>query len=355
MRLDTLGRIAPALFVIFGFTVSHRVCRGDEPGDKAGKADAAPTKQGVERLQEEAAALKPLMKSGFTRKFLAGTADLPKIDERPLHVNPTMKQYYSARSFKKLSRDEQAATQERSVGETIYYTTKYGSPLAYAGVLEVLAKHGAGDLSGKRLMDYGYGTVGHLRLLASAGVDAVGVDVDPLLTAIYSEPQDQGVMKSTSGTDGRVTLVDGQWPGDPAVKKAVGGGYDVITSKNTLKNGFIHPERPVDKSRLVDLSVSDEAFVEALADALKPGGYVVIYNICPPQSPPDQEYIPWADGRCPFPRKMWEKAGFEVLAFDEDDHAAMRAMGMGLGWDDGKGAAELEKSYFAHYSLFRKK
>ena len=134
----------------------------------------------------------------------------------------------------------------------------------------------------------------------------------------------------------------------------MGGGYDLIVSKNTLKNGFVHPERPVDKRRLLNLDVDDATFVRAIRDALKPGGLIMIYNICPAPSPPDQPFKHWADGRCPFPRPVWEAAGFEVLAYNRDDSLAMRTFAHALGWDRGEGAMDLKNDLFAHYSLMRK-
>ena len=70
----------------------------------------------------------------------------------------------------------------------------------------------------------------------------------------------------------------------------MGAGYDLILSKNTLKNGYIHPERPVDRSWPEDSTweSSDAAcLLASLHSALEPGGRVLIYNICPAQSPPD--------------------------------------------------------------------
>ena len=51
---------------------------------------------------------------------------------------------------------------------------------------------------------------------------------------------------------------------------------------------------------------------------LKPGGRVLIYNICPAPSLPGQPYKSWAEA-CPFDRAVWESAGFRVVAFDRDD------------------------------------
>lgn len=310
---------------------------------------------GAAALRQEAKALAPIVKGDFTKKFLAATAELPSVKTRTAYVDPKARLYVSKSDYEKRTEKDREGLETREFDERIYYYTRYGSPLAYTRVWETLAKHGVRDLTGSRILDYGYGTVGHLRLLASLGIDAVGVDVDPFLTALYSEPSDQGDVKGVSGKDGRVTLVSGQWPADVNTKKAVGDGYDLFISKNTLKNGYIHPSQPVDKRMLVDLGVSDEEYVKALASIVKKGGHVIIYNICPAPNPPDKPYIPWADGKCPFPRSMWEKAGFEVLAFDEDDCKPMREMGLALGWDAGQSREEYEADFFAHYSLFRRR
>ena len=129
-------------------------------------------------------------------------------------------------------------------------------------------------------------------------------------------------------------------------------------SKNVLKRGYIHPERPADPKKLIDLGVSDEEFLAAMNAALKRGGLMLVYNLFPAQAPSDKPYIPWADGRSPFSRAQWEAAGFEVIAFDVNDDAAIRALARALGWDqpvEGEPGMDLEHDLFALYSLFRKR
>src|SRR5258708_25739380 len=154
-------------------------------------------------------------------------------------------------------------------------------------------------------------------MLASLGGDATGVDVDPILEALYSAPADQGEVRGAQAT-GRVRLVTGQWPATAAIAGDVGGDYDLFLSKNTLKNGYLHPAQTVDPRMLVHLGVPDSAFVRAVYAALKPGGRAMIYNLCPAPAPTDKPYIPWADGRCPFPRDAWERAGLRVVRVGRD-------------------------------------
>jgi len=94
-----------------------------------------------------------------------------------------------------------------------------------------------------------------------------------------------------------------------------------------------------------------ETFVRAMFDLLKPGGFALIYNLCPAPSQEGEPYKPWSDGRSPFARALYEKTGFSVVAFDADDTPAARAMGRALGWAE---QMDLEKDLFATYTLLRK-
>src|SRR6185369_16538439 len=150
-----------------------------------------------------------------------------------------------------------------------------------------------------------------------------GIDPDSYLDALYSSSRDQGPVPPTAGGrrgyPGSVTLAHGFWPKDPKMVEQVGQGYDLILSKNTLKKGYIKPERKIDKRQQVFLGVSDEVFLKTLHNALRPGGKLIIYNIYP--KPPDAKgpYTPQADARSPFTREQYEKAGFEVRAINVED------------------------------------
>ena len=121
-------------------------------------------------------------------------------------------------------------------------------------------------------------------------------------------------------------LIHGRFPADPKVVAAVGVGYDLFLSKNTLKRGYIHPAEKVDPRMLVNVGVDDPAFLKAVAATLKPGGWFVIYNLCPAPNAAGKPYIPWADGRCPFSAEDLAAAGFETLVRDAvEDQGRPRA------------------------------
>ena len=323
----------------------------------AGTDQAPPAGEvAIRKLRDEATSLGSLVKTPVAKSFLDAVMVLPAIPTRTLLRDGGKTRYYTREEAARLEASERGALESIELDGGYYYTTRYGTPLAYARALDLAAAAGLDGLEGRRVLDFGYGAIGHLRLMAVLGAEAVGVEVDPMLRALYAHPGDQGAMKRAagSGAEGSVRLVHGQFPADAEVVKEVGEGYDLFLSKNTLKNGYIHPSEKVDPKRLVHLGVDDAAFVRHVARILKPGGLAVIYNLHPPPNPPDKPYIPWADGRCPFGREQWEAAGMRVVAFDVDDAAAARAMARALGWDKGEQAMDPEKDLFATYTIVAK-
>lgn len=266
----------------------------------------------VAQLEREAARLRPLVKTDAVRALLDAVPKLPEPNARTIYRSSDKSRAYSAREYAALGDEAKADLTPRTFGPQFYYYTGYGSPLIYARPLDVIAETagwaGADGFKGKRVLDFGYGLIGHLRLLALRGADVTGIEVEPVLRALYSEPGDTGEIDGGERMRGRLRVLDGRWPADEKLAAEVreGGGYDLIISKNVLKRGYIHPAREVDERYLVKLGVDDEAFVRAMHEALKPGGYAMIYNISPAQNPGDKSYLPHADGRCPFSRELFE-------------------------------------------------
>jgi len=316
--------------------------------DPRARAEDAPSR--VQQLQDEAKALAPLVRTPLARDFLAAVPKLPRVQPRTVLRDSARTRAWTEREAQALPDSMRAKLVPRVLDEKFYYDTRYGSPLAYVRALEILGEQGVKSVRGARIADFGCGMLGQLRLLAELGATTVGIDVDPLLPALYSEPGDQGAVGP-----GSVKLATGQWPATQAMRSEVGEGLDLFLSKNTLKNGYLHPAEKVDPRMLVHLGVSDSEYVAALAQCVKKGGHVLIYNLCPAPAAPGKPYIPWADGRCPFPREMWDRAGFRVVEFDRDDSPAARAMGHALGWDQGEGGMKLEQDLFATWSLFRRR
>jgi len=296
-------------------------------------------------------ALAELAVTDAARGWLGEAAHLPEVAERTVYISFRPKRAYTAVQYEALPESEREGLREKVCNaESGYYDTFYGTPLAYLRALDLAATYtGDEDFTweGLRILDFGYGQVGQLRMLAQQGAHAVGVDIDPILAAIYSEPGDSGTVERNGGTDGSVTLHHGAWPNDPAMVEAVGDGFDLIVSRNLLKRGYV---APTDGSgAMVDLGGTPRETLARFYETLAPGGLFVIYNI---GGEPDPSR-PWTDIACPWPAELLEGAGFEVLAYDVNEDANARAVGRALGWDEGDRPMDLTQ-LFGTYTILRR-
>jgi SAM-dependent methyltransferase len=293
-------------------------------------------------IASEADAMRALVRTPATHAFLDAARALPAIKPRQVYQRGTdRKALLSAAQFRQLPPAQAKAYAAKTRDEAYYYTTGYGTPVAFARPLDIALGLSKAPLKGMRIVDFGFGSIGHLKMLAAAGAHVTGIDVDPRLASLYADPSDTG----PSGA-GSVALHFGRFPALNA--ELPPGPFDVFITKNTLKRGYIHPERPAKPEHLIDLGCSDARFLLSVAGLLKAGGLFVIYNISPPQAPADKPYIPWADGRSPFDRKAIESAGFEVLAFDVDDSATVHQMAKLLNWGDAG------QTFVGTYTVLRK-
>jgi SAM-dependent methyltransferase len=312
-------------------------------------------------MKQQAESLATFVSSDIAKQFLAAVPTLPSVAPRTVYVNKQLRQYLSEAEFAAATDSGKAGFEKRDLDEGFYYFTRYGTPLAFVRALDLVGQAGLKSLDGARIADFGFGSIGHLKLLAANGAHVVGIDIDPLLKLLYSQPGDVGEMQRApqagAGKNGNLTLAIGSFPSDSAIRATVGTGYDLFISKNTLKHGYIHPEREVDPRMLVHLGVDDSAFVQTIYNLLKPGGYFMIYNLHPKlltpeeMAAPDAKYLPWSDGRCPFTRELLEQVGFTVLGYNVDDTEPARAMGNRFGWDK---EMNYDKDLYGQYTLVRK-
>lgn len=296
-------------------------------------AEQATIGTAVAAINREAQAVRPIFKSRMALDFLAAAPQLPGVVPRRVG--------------------------EASVDEWVYY---YGpqpgpssSPVAFAHFLDLIAQDGneRSALIGRRLLDLHGQGIGVVRLLAGAGADATTVLSDPQQRLLYGQPGDQGQVP-VYGRDvaGRVSLVFGPAPGDAATFAALGGGYDFVVSRSLLKRGLIHPTTT--QPAQLSLGMSDDDYLRRLLGLLKPGGRLLIYNLCPAPAAAGQPDKPESDCRNPFPQTQWQQAGFRVRDYDRSDTPAARSLGKALGWDRadlGSRAIDLENNLFALYTL----
>jgi hypothetical protein len=316
----------------------------------------AATPDAIVAIVRQAESVRDLVETDDARTFLDAAKTLPDPGPRTIWSTPDRSASYSETQAAALPAETRAALVKRDVDAGFYYNTGFGAPALYARPLDLAAKAAPRKPGARpRVLDFGYGMIAQGRMLAASGCDVHGTDVWPVLPAIYSQPGDTGEIAGLAGRSGALTLHHGRWPADPAIAAAVGKNFDIFITKNVLKRGYVHPERPVDPSKLVTLGVDDPAFVRAMHDALTPGGVAIIYNISPAQNPPEKPFLPHADGRCPFPRELLESTGFEVIAYEADDTPMIHTMWKRLGLVEPETESALTGALFAQYTLLRRK
>lgn len=313
----------------------------------------------IGRMKKDAAGLLPLVSSDVAKQFLGAVAHLPK-------VTPTSSGYYHRAKREiliesdYLARPESLKTgfEKREFNEQFYYYTGYGSPLAFVRALDLAGQNGLTNLDGKRVIDFGFGSIGQLRLMASLGALTIGYEVSPVLQYVYATSEGE-IPRVTEiagkGEKGSIDLQFGNFPADSAIANSLegkNGTINVFFSKNTLKRGYIHPEKEVDPRMLVNLGVSDSVFVNRVYDLLAPGGIFLIYNISPKYTPPtDSNYIPWSDGRCPFEHSLLTSIGFKIVSYNQNDTEFVHKMGESLGWFP---KPEDRAGFFGMYTMVKK-
>lgn len=291
----------------------------------------------VGRLVGEAHAVQGLSPSRWSAQLAAATAQLPAIRPRRLYHSADDSRFYSELELAALPKAARANFIAETVDEESYYYGPLGSPLFYMRLLDIVSENLRANLPGRRILEWNYSSIGPLKLLALQGVQAVGISPSPRLRALYSFPGDQGELPVVEReVRGRLTLLLGSFPAEPAARAAVGGDYDVIIARNILTRGYIHPSSARDATlpaegaigpgavAAIDLGMSDEEFLRNMLAVLKPGGRLLVYNLCPPPPPAQSSYDPHSDCRNPFPQALWQAMGFRVRDYDRSDTTALR-------------------------------
>src|SRR5687768_6177253 len=139
----------------------------------------------LDRLKAEAIALRAFVQTPLAKSLLAAVPSLPNPGKRTIFQDTVSKKYFTDQS-------SDASRKVVVLDEKFYYDTKYGTPLAYARAIDLIGNAGLNSFKGKKFLDFGYGGIGPLRLIAENGGTAVGLDVDSLLKALYSMPSDTG-------------------------------------------------------------------------------------------------------------------------------------------------------------------
>src|SRR5262249_15495388 len=142
----------------------------------------------VAKIRDEARAMSGLIQTEWVKDWLAGADQLAPRETRTVYVAGDRSRALDEDAWRALPEMQRAALTARTFDEEGYYETGYGTPIAYARAYDLVGRAGLYGISGKKVLDFGYGEIGGLQLLALAGADATGIDVDPTLAALYSRP-----------------------------------------------------------------------------------------------------------------------------------------------------------------------
>lgn len=352
-----IDRIRPMMFLLFCGAQSCLCCAQEE------MAVERKTKgKTVELMARQAEQLTEKAESSVGKSFLKAARRLPPIEPFDLYYrfeNPSQRRPLAGtegipfEKFRLLEDSERKKYTKLRLTEEQYYFTKYGSPVMFLRALDLVGNSGLKTLAGKKIVDFGFGSIGHLQMMAFNGADVTGIDVDVSLKGLYSrdlEP-DSPPRRNSSKLPGKLRLLFGRFPADKTIAEATGTGIDIFFSKNTLKRGYIHPAQPVDSNRRIDLGVSDTEFIQAVYNRLNPGGFFMIYNLHPRRTPPGENYITWSDGRSPFDRIDLGAVGFKIIQFNCDDTPMAHEFAKTFGWDK---QMNLEEDFRATFTLLQK-
>ncbi len=309
----------------------------------------------LHNLVEEADNLEPLIETQAVQELLRAVPLLEAIEPTMIYHRPGggyLSEAFTRKEYAALSEKRREGLSEMKVDSQRFYSTFYGSPLASMRAFDLAAMNGFSSYDGLRILDFGFGSIGQLELLASCGAVAAGTEVMPLLRAMYSEasgPRSEGFRDR----EGSIVMVFDRWPSGET-KALAGGPFDLFISKNTLKRGYVNPPIEVPAKDRMDLGVSAAQFLREIFDSLNPGGLALIYNLGGKPAKQGEAYRPATDIHCPWSKEDFEETGFEVVALDKDDSEMAREFGHTLGWDKGASGMDLDADLYALFTLVRR-
>ena len=144
------------------------------------------------------------------------------------------------------------------------------------------------QLAGARILLVDPGVITPAWTLARLGAHVTVASSSQRFRAIYNAPSDRGPVRNIAGgPDGSVTIVDTNWP---AEAPGLAGPFDLIVAVSTLNVGRVDPTPAQSRAAappnaIKPLGMSPDQAARRCADALAPGGRIVLYNWGTPARP----------------------------------------------------------------------
>lgn len=296
---------------------------------------------GLEVFVEHAGTIKPFARTETGRAFLDAVENLPNQLRRYLWVDRPFNKAYTEAEYATLDERQKKGLNFRPVTELAYYMAVSERPLLDVLPLDLVVSGtdmaSPEGLAGKKILLFNPRVITQGRLLASLGADVTIVQDQLRFSALYSEPGDVGVIKGLGELPaGKLRVVRSSWPGEGPLP---GTGFDLIIASDWISKGLstvtAQPPRWITPGEsLHPLPCEPEVFVDAIADALAPGGRFINYAYGPIQPRLPSHTLPYSDVRLPFSIDMIQSTGLEILAFDADDTHRFSKASIATGYNE---------------------
>lgn len=336
----------------------------DGAAEAAARADGLPADLSpLEVLRVRSGRVMARAQCAGTRRLVYATTWLPGVDprrvyavrdQRPAGTPEGPVRWVSQRQFDVLPTDVQQAADGAIVSAEGYLSAMAGDPLIdivaldrLCAPLEAARADGQappatdGAWGGLRVLDLNATSPMRARLLASRGAHVTAILPDGFYAAVYDDPPLHGEVP-IAGLDaegkapGTLGFAVGDWAEDVALRERVrvasdatgATGYDLVLARNVLT--------------MDDDRVQSGQAAEELAALVRPGGWVLVWSVCPVRATGGFAAPACADVRPTLEAGDLESAGFRVLVLGEDVGGPLRELAEVLGWGSGPDAIDVQ-------------
>ncbi len=284
----------------------------------------------TQQLRDRVEVARPWMRTASARAMADAVDTLPQRSRRWLWSTRGFgERTYTMEQYDAVDAEQKRVLDFFGISELIYYAgwtsdAPFVEFRAYDLAFQGTPLAEPEGLAGARILIVDPAVVTPAWALARLGAEVTVVFSTQRFRALYPAPSDQGPVRGVLGApDGRVTLVDTNWPTDPAdAHPSLGEPFDLIVAVSSLNMGRNDPNPrqirsnpPPVATRPLGLTRDDAA--RRLADALAPGGRAMIYSWGTPARP-NSDQTPEGDVRPIIRPDHARAAGLEPVAFASD-------------------------------------